>query len=339
MIRALILFSVILFSVYLTEQSYFLEDDLINNINEEDSTLEASINSHKNTLDFIRNRLGSRGVQIPTSDNAHMYKSHDIAYKRLNNNIPRHFDAREQWKNCPNIGTIRDQGKCGSCWAVSTTSAFADRMCIATDGKFKGLLSAEDLAFCCAYCGYGCGGGYPIRAWYYFQYNGVVTGGDYNTKEGCAPYGMVSCVHGEDGTNSCRGQPSEINHVCPDKCYGNTSINFEKDRRQTNSSYYLSYNSIQEDVLTYGPIEASFRVYSDFYHYKKGVYIKSKNVTYLGGHAVKLIGWGEERGVPYWLLVNSWGTDWGINGTFKIRRGTNECGIDNSTTAGVPLIL
>lgn len=69
-----------------------------------------------------------------------------------------------------------------------------------------------------------------------------------------------------------------------------------------------------------------------------GVYIKTENATKLGGHAVKLIGWGEENGIPYWLLVNSWNRDWGDNGTFKIRRGTNECRIDNSTTAGVPVI-
>ena len=69
-----------------------------------------------------------------------------------------------------------------------------------------------------------------------------------------------------------------------------------------------------------------------------GVYEKSENATYLGGHAVKLIGWGEERGVPFWLLVNSWNEDWGDKGLFKIRRGTNECGIDNSTTGGVPVV-
>lgn len=59
----------------------------------------------------------------------------------------------------------------------------------------------------------------------------------------------------------------------------------------------------------------------------------------MGGHAVKLIGWGEEFGTPYWLLVNSWNEEWGDNGLFKIRRGTNECGIDNSTTGGVPVVL
>lgn len=66
--------------------------------------------------------------------------------------------------------------------------------------------------------------------------------------------------------------------------------------------------------------------------------MKTENATQLGGHAVKLIGWGEEMGIPYWLVMNSWNDFWGDNGLFKIRRGTNECGFDNSTTAGVPVI-
>jgi C1A family cysteine protease len=35
-----------------------------------------------------------------------------------------------------------------------------------------------------------------------------------------------------------------------------------------------------------------------------------------GGHAVKMIGWGTEKGTPYWLLANSWNNDWGDNGWF-----------------------
>lgn len=34
----------------------------------------------------------------------------------------------------------------------------------------------------------------------------------------------------------------------------------------------------------------------------------------VGGHAIKILGWGEEDGVPYWLCANSWNTDWGDNG-------------------------
>lgn len=34
----------------------------------------------------------------------------------------------------------------------------------------------------------------------------------------------------------------------------------------------------------------------------------------VGGHAIKVLGWGEENGTPYWLCANSWNTDWGDNG-------------------------
>ena len=34
----------------------------------------------------------------------------------------------------------------------------------------------------------------------------------------------------------------------------------------------------------------------------------------LGGHAVRMLGWGVENGTPYWLVANSWNTDWGDNG-------------------------
>ncbi|KAI1715734.1 papain family cysteine protease domain-containing protein [Ditylenchus destructor] len=50
---------------------------------------------------------------------------------------------------------------------------------------------------------------------------------------------------------------------------------------------------------------------------------------YYGFHAVKLIGWGEDNGVPYWTLANSWNTDWGENGFFRIVRGKDECGIES----------
>lgn len=37
----------------------------------------------------------------------------------------------------------------------------------------------------------------------------------------------------------------------------------------------------------------------------------------LGGHAIKILGWGEENGTPYWLAANSWNSDWGDKGWIK----------------------
>jgi hypothetical protein len=44
--------------------------------------------------------------------------------------------------------------------------------------------------------------------------------------------------------------------------------------------------------------------------------------------------WGTENGVDYWLAANSWTANWGDQGYFKIRRGTNECSIEDNMVGG-----
>ena len=53
------------------------------------------------------------------------------------------------------------------------------------------------------------------------------------------------------------------------------------------------------------------------------------SIQALGGHAIRLLGWGVEEGTPYWLVANSWNYDWGDGGTFKILRGSDHCGIES----------
>jgi hypothetical protein len=48
---------------------------------------------------------------------------------------------------------------------------------------------------CCDSCGFGCDGGFPQAAWAYFKTTGLVTGGNYNTKQGCEPYTIKACDH------------------------------------------------------------------------------------------------------------------------------------------------
>ncbi|XP_016121449.1 cathepsin B-like, partial [Sinocyclocheilus grahami] len=87
-----------------------------------------------------------------------------------------------------------------------------------------------------------------------------------------------------------------------------------------------------KELFKNGPVEAAFTVYEDFLHYKSGVY-QHVSGSVLGGHAIKILGWGEENSVPYWLAANSWNTDWGDNGFFKILRGEDHCGIESEIVA------
>ena len=49
----------------------------------------------------------------------------------------------------------------------------------------------------------------------------------------------------------------------------------------------------------------------------------------------KVIGWGtDDDGVDFWIVVNSLGVNWGEHGLLRIRRGTNEVGIEEMPTAG-----
>jgi len=89
------------------------------------------------------------------------------------------------------------------------------------------------------------------------------------------------------------------------------------------------------DISTNGPIEAGFTVYEDFLTYQTGVYHHVTGSA-LGGHAIKILGYGTDSGVDYWLCANSWNETWGDNGYFKIKRGTNECGIEGTNYAGIP---
>ena len=63
-----------------------------------------------------------------------------------------------------------------------------------------------------------------------------------------------------------------------------------------------------------------------FQFYRSGVY-DSKNCGTNLDHGVLLVGYGEENGVPYWKVKNSWGTSWGDEGYIKILRGTGLCGV------------
>lgn len=91
---------------------------------------------------------------------------------------------------------------------------------------------------------------------------------------------------------------------------------------------------MMKELVENGPFEIAISVYEDFLTYKSGVYFQQTG-SFLGGHAIRILGYGEEDGVKYWLCANSWNEEWGDQGYIKIRRGTDECGIESEGVGGL----
>ena len=248
---------------------------------------------------------------------AHKYRLPQMNHLSVSNgiaSIPDQFDAREEWPECPSIREIRDQGSCGSCWAFGATEAMSDRTCIGSKGRIQADLSAEDLLSCCTGCGMGCNGGFPGAAWEYWVKSGIVTGGLYNSDEGCQPYDIPPCEHHTKGPREPCGK---IVHTpkCVHMCVDGYNVSYNQDKIYGLKAYSLAkkVDQIQYEIMTNGPVEADFTVFSDFPNYKSGVYQRHSLVP-MGGHAVRILGWGKEKGVDYWLVANSWNSDWGDEG-------------------------
>jgi cathepsin B len=261
---------------------------------------------------------------------------------------PTSFDTRTMWPGCaPITGHIRDQSSCGSCWAFGSSEAFNDRVCISnvTDQTpFAQLESVEDTTACCSggACGFsnGCNGGQPTAAWGWFRTAGLPSGGDYGDRgktDTCEPYTLPECAHHVTNASYTPCPTTEYHTPkCTSACSNTYSKSWSADKHYASASSSLrGVNAIMTDLAAHGSVSAAFTVYNDFLSYKSGVYVH-KTGSALGGHAIKIIGYGTESGQDYWMCNNSWNPSWGDNGFFKILKGHNECGIENDVASGTP---
>lgn len=98
---------------------------------------------------------------------------------------------------------------------------------------------------------------------------------------------------------------------------------------------------IRRDIYHWGPATSGFTVHDDFMAWdgkSPAVYEWDGTAAETGGHAIVICGWGVDPGsqAKFWWVQNSWGTDWGVNGYFRIKRGNNECGIEENVIVGLP---
>jgi cathepsin B len=95
-----------------------------------------------------------------------------------------------------------------------------------------------------------------------------------------------------------------------------------------------NFDEIKAELVTNGPMMVGFTIYEDFMSYSTGEYHPT-TTKIVGGHAVKLLGWGyDSNNKLYWLCQNQWGTGWGLSGFFKIQSGS--AGIDSAAFACIP---
>jgi cathepsin B len=221
--------------------------------------------------------------------------------------IPTNFNSKDKWPQC--IHQIRDQQRCGSCWAFAASEVLSDRFCIASNGKNDHVLSPQDMVSCDTK-DHGCNGGNLSTSWNYLTQVGIVD-------DSCYPY-----TSGKGDTGKCQ--------LSGGKCVDGKTKAVKYQAK--NIKQFKSVEEIKKSIFANGPVETGFIVYDDLMSYKGGIYKKSSNKK-LGGHAVKVIGWGVENGTNYWIVANSWGTKWGESGHFRIAIN-NCCNFDSQMIAG-----
>lgn len=203
----------------------------------------------------------------------------------------RSFPSSWSWVDQGVTTPVKDQLNCGSCWAFSTTESIETTWAIKT-GELK-VLSPQQLVDCSKF-NQGCNGGLQSRAYKYLEGTGQCLEEDY-------PYTA------KDG--SC--------HSCSESVGKVTSYVTVKNEKDMETAILVTSLAVA--------IQADQR---EFQMYTSGV-LDFKCGTNLD-HAVNVEGYGTEDGKDYWLVRNSWSSDWGNKGYIKMARGKDLCGISQS---------
>jgi hypothetical protein len=200
--------------------------------------------------------------------------------------IPDHYDFRIAHKEC--AGEVMNQGYCSSGYAIVAASVLSDRLCLVNRKRVS--ISPQFVISCDNITNENCTRGFVHQAWNYYKDKNVLV-------DDCLPYTASKSLKCNPKCSKVVDNSDKFAAVC--------GLN--------------NAQSIKREILENGPVAAMIQAYDDFLTYKSGVYDSSYyTYVYAGSHTVKVIGWGEENNVKYWIVENSWGTDWGENGYARL---------------------
>ncbi|CAI8028131.1 Dipeptidyl peptidase 1 [Geodia barretti] len=296
------------------QRKYVANEEFVSKINSVQSLWEATHypEMYGWTLGDLQRRAGGiPQTATPRPPTAPVSEELRLAASQL----PDSFDWRDR-DGEDFVSPIRNQGQCGSCYAFASMAMMESRLRVLTNNSLQVVLSPQDVVGCSEYS-QGCEGGFPyLIAGKYAQDFGAV-------EESCFPY------TGKD--SDCISETSCTRYYGTDYYYI--------------GGYYGACNEPQMrlELVKNGPIAVSFEVLNDFMHYKGGIYRHTGltdgfNPWEITNHVVLVVGYGSEGGVPFWIVKNSWGEDWGEEGYFRIIRGVDEVSIESMAVAATPLV-
>lgn len=201
------------------------------------------------------------------------------------------------WIEKGGVTPVKDQGQCGSCWSFSTTGGLEGAYFV----KYGTLLSfsEQQLVDCDNFKNggkdHGCNGGLMDNAFTWVGKNGGLC------LESSYPY--VSGVTETDGT-------------CQKTCEINT-----KSKVQSFIDVEPNSDSSMMSALSINPVSIAIEAdQKEFQLYKSGVFTASCGTNL--DHGVLTVGYGTMDNKDYYIVKNSWGNTWGVNGYIYLGRGS-----------------
>jgi len=211
------------------------------------------------------------------------------------------------WRTKGAVTAVKDQEQCGSCWAFSTVENVESQWLLAGKANNNTLNLSEQQVVDCDTVDAGCDGGDPPSAYEY-----IMGAGGLET-DAVYPY------TGEDG--SCAFIKADVVTTISDWKFATT----EDDEK-----------TLQSNLASWGPL--SICVDAEYWQdYTSGV-MTAWECAWVNelDHCVELVGYQTtNQATPYWIVRNSWGTDWGIDGYIWLEMGDNACGLTNEASTSI----